>query len=662
MSPTSSQSVCHRTSKASWRIFWVALVALTLSGCASRSEWVSVRTTPHNPLTQTLDLLAKDGPKPSPRTEQILRRYDLTSTFRSEPSVALQRLMEQQQQTPDGDIQYAIAELAYVAGRRAELLQKDQCLGYYSTSLLHAYRYLFDAGNTLAYNPYDPQFRGACDLYNQSLEELLRIVQKQGELRPGPCRSIVTMSHLCSFDIELHSSGWHDEDFEDVHFVSDYKLVGLQNHYHTYGLGVPLIARRRPHDGEHVAEKYYPPKLTFPLTAFLRVDFSSKRGSAPHFVLELHDPLDRQALRVAGRDVPLESDLSTPLAYFLNQPEFDVESVSTRGLFNPEGVKQLQGLYMVEPFDPQKMPVVMVHGLWSSPVTWMEMYNDLRSDPYIRQHYQFWFYLYPTGQPFWMSAAQMRSDLAEMRKSVDPQRARPALDQMVLVGHSMGGLVSRMQSVEGGEVLWQSMSDQPFERLDADDELKGRLQSAFFFDPNPSIRRVITLGTPHRGSHFANDVTGWVGRKLIRMPMQLVQGRQELLARNLDYFRPHSPLRMATSIDSLDPDSELLTQLLDAEPAPWVHYHNVVGKQNRDGFAAYFSTEGDGVVSLESASLEGLPRLESQIFVTADHMSVHRHPQSVLEVRRILQKQLTELRDFPNVTREAMMVGAEETQ
>src|SRR5690606_35262666 len=128
-------------------------------------------------------------------------------------------------------------------------------------------------------------------------------------------------------------------------------------------------------------------------------------------------------------------------------------------------------------------------------------------------------------------------------------------------------------------------------------------------------------------------------------------------ARNDNYFRPEAPLRMTTSIESLDPDSALLAKLLDAEPAPWVHYHNVVGKQSREGFAAYFSTEGDGVVSLASASLDGLPRLDSQIVVTADHMSVHRHPQSVLEVRRILEQQLYELRDFPNVARAAALVG-----
>src|SRR5262249_36280200 len=146
----------------------------------------------------------------------------------------------------------------------------------------------------------------------------------------------------------------------------------------------------------------------------------SAKPSTPHFVLELYDPLERQSISVAGRDVPLESDLSTPLAYFLDLPQFQDSQISTVGLFKPGEMKKLQGLYMLEPYDPTKMPVVMVHGLWSSPVTWMEMYNDLRSDPAVREHYQFWFYLYPTGQPFWFSGTQMREDLATMRRTLDP--------------------------------------------------------------------------------------------------------------------------------------------------------------------------------------------------------------------------------------------------
>ena len=148
-----------------------------------------------------------------------------------------------------------------------------------------------------------------------------------------------------------------------------------------------------------------------------------------------------------------------------------------------EKPQSLTGLFMLEPFDPGKIPVLMVHGLWSSPMTWMEMFNDLRSFPEIRDQYQFWFYLYPTGQPFWVSARQLREDLAQARAVVDPRHQAPALDQMVLVGHSMGGLVSTLQTLESGNDFWAVLSDRPFEELQAEDETRQQAGRDGFLPP-----------------------------------------------------------------------------------------------------------------------------------------------------------------------------------
>lgn len=645
-------------------------------GCATQSSWVTVRNTPRNPLATTLQLLSKEGPQESSRTAQLLRRYALEETASKDLPTAVQQLVLIHQAEPNREIQYSIAELAYIAGKRNELLNRKAALSYYGTSILHAYDYLFDDETTgalgsLSKNPYDPQFREACDLYNQSLEATLRLVQTDGILRPGQQTAVNTVGKQCSFEVELHSSGWHEEDFDSFQFVSDYQLAGLRNHYHTYGLGVPLIAQRRTHEGELGAEQFYPDKLTFPLTAFLRIEHTTPEQPAAsqlqsptgekctsRFVLELHDPLDRQTVAVGHREVALESDLSTPLAYFLNQPDFEIDKASTRGLLNPSEVENLQGLYMLEPFDPHKMPVVMVHGLWSSPVTWMEMFNDLRSDPYVRQHYQFWFYLYPTGQPFWISAAEMRRDLEQARQVVDPDRQKPALDQTVLVGHSMGGLVSKLQSIDSGNRFWATLSDQDFKALKADAQLRDDLSNTFFFQPNPAVRRVVTIATPHSGSNFSNRFTRWAGNSLIRMPMKLVQGRQAILADNKDYFRPDAPLDIRTSLDSLSPSSVLLTSLREAEPGPWVTYHNIVGKQAPSGLGRWIGSEGDGVVSLKSARLDGLPNVKSQLVVESDHQNVHRHPQSVLEVRRILVQQLGELQQAPWARSDVMMATA----
>lgn len=668
---------CAPNSDAShrkWRsCVLLCVVATLITGCAANSEWVKVRDTPKNPLAGTLDLLSPGGPKPTPRTMQLLRRYDLAGELNGDQAALLARLEDIQRREPNREHEYAMAEIAYITASQSEKMHKARALEFYGTALIHAYRYLFEHEEVLPANPYDPQFRGASDLYNQSLEGMLRLVQHEGELRPGMSRTIKTANHTCSFSVVMHGTGWHEEDIDQLHFVSDYHVRGLRNHYHTYGLGVPLIATRKKHEGLDAAERFYPPNVCFPLTAFLRVNspgstpanglptadaFAPSRQSlpapsitdptAPDFVLELYDPLDRTSIAVAAREIPLEADLSTPLAYFLNQPQFQDADLSTLGLLRPGDAKQIQGLYMLEPFDPEKMPVVLVHGLWSSPITWMEMYNDLRSDPLVRQHYQFWFYMYPTGQPFWVSATQMREDLAVMRRTLDPTRTYPALDQTVLVGHSMGGLVSKLQTVESSEAFWRTMSDHPFAELHADEEAVRSLAGMFYFRPNPAVRRVVTLGTPHRGSEFANEVTRWLGQKVIRLPVKMLEGRNQLIASNRGFFRRNAPLDITTSIDSLDPNSPVLPVLLSAAPGPWVAYHNVVGRDPDPGWREYLVGEGDGVVSLASGRLDQMRQLRSQIIVPADHISVHRHPQSILEVRRVLFEQLAELENFPN--------------
>src|SRR4051812_29858539 len=659
----------------------VAMAAALADGCATSSEWVKVRDTPRNPLAGTLNLVSRGGPKPTERTLQLLRRYDLDGELHGDRAALLARLEDLQRREPAREHEYAMAEVAYITATQAEKLHRQRALQFYGTALIHAYRYLFDYNNdvasvrsTLAINPYDPQFRGASDLYNQSLEGLLRLERQQGELRPGMSRTVTTANTTCSFEIAMHSTGWHAEDIDRLEFVSDYQIQGLQNHYHTYGLGVPLIAVRRGHPGHGVAEHFYPENVCFPITAFLRVEPAAGDGAhqhvaampigqkvprlprtpvrceagSPHFVLELYDSLDRQAIQVANRAVPLEADLSTPLAYFLNQPQFRDRDLSTAGLLHPEKIKKLQGLYMLEPFDSTKMPVVMVHGLWSSPITWMEMYNDLRSESQVRQNYQFWFYLYPTAQPFWVSATQMREDLAMMRREVDPSRQYPALDEMVLVGHSMGGLISKLQTVESAEDFWKTNSDHAFAELKADPDTVRALATTYFFRPNPSVRRVITLGTPHRGSPFANDLTRWAADKVITLPRKMLERQDELLVENKYYFRNNAPFEVKTSIDSLSIHSPMFPRLLAAAPGPWVSYHNIVGRDPNEGWKKYIVGDGDGVVPLTSARLDDAPNLRSQIIVPSDHSNVHRHPESILEVRRILFEQLAELQDFPN--------------
>jgi len=335
--------------------------------------------------------------------------------------------------------------------------------------------------------------------------------------------------------------------------------------------------------------------------------------------------------------VPLQSDLSTPLAYFLDNPKFREQTNSTSGLLSPHKTEKMRGIYMLEPYDPNRIPVVMVHGLWSSPLTWMPMFNDLRSFHELRRNYQFWFYQYPTGQPFWISATQMRSDLFELRRTLDPNTIHPVLDQMVLVGHSMGGLVSRLQTMESGEEFWRILSDESFSKVKGDEVERQRLAAALFFHPNNSIKRVVTIGTPHRGSNYSNDYTRWVGRKLITLPSSITDTGKSLIRQNPGVFRNTELVTTTTSIDSLSPQSPIFPTMLRARRAPWVTYHNIVGVVHKSNWFGGEAELSDGIVEVESAHMDDVA---SEIMVESKHQDIHSKPRAILEVRSILVEHL----------------------
>ena len=616
------------------------LLAMLGSGCAQTS-WVRVREVPANPLAGPLQLLSTSGPKPTARTMLLLRRYNLEDEVKHNSQDLLVKLHEIVKQEPSTEKLYSLAELAYLAGKRAEPVSRQRALEMHGLAVVNAYKYLFDNRFGLYRNPYDPEFRGACDLYNGALESTLRIINKQGGLVPGTTHTIHTANQQVETTIVLRGNGWRAEDFESFRFVSDYEIRNLQNQYHNFGLGVPLIAVRKHHANASPDEKFYPPGMSFPVTAFMRVMPSRGHPGGHHVAhLELYDPLNTSEISVDARRVPLESDLTTPLAYALNTKQLRNLDSSTVGLLNPAQTEKMQGLYMLEPYQPGKIPVLMIHGIWSSPITWMEMFNDLRGAPEIRERYQFWFYLYPSGQPFWRSAAELRQDLAAARQIIDPNHRQPALDQMVLVGHSMGGLVAELQTLDSGNDFWNIVSDKPFQLIKASDQTKQDLANTYFFQPNPSIKRVITIGTPFRGSKVANSTTRWIGSKLINLPQMLINDRQELHKENKDLLRTPNLIDVLTSIDSLAPDSPILPVMLDSKPASWVKHHNIVGKIPEKGFIGHVVGGTDGIVAYTSAHLDNV---QSEIIVNADHTTINRHPLSVLEVHRVLLEHLAEI-------------------
>jgi pimeloyl-ACP methyl ester carboxylesterase len=575
----------------------------------------------------------------SVRTLQTLRSWDLDQTYLTDVSGVIRQLHALAEKDPEPDILYALAEITYLHGRRTEKSNCADALPYYYLSAGYAYHCLFGPRPT---SPFDPRFRLACDLYNAGLAKCIRAAQLFDRL--DSCRELTIPARDGSnftLSISHHGFTWKPEEFGPLMLCEDYRPEGLGTQVRTYGLGVPLIATRKaptpdPNRG------LYPLGVSFPVTAFFRFDgglsaLQTQRAGR----LELYNPLTVQGIDVGGVRTPLETDLTTPIAYFLSRA--DIEKFGFKGFLRPDSVSRLSGVYLVEPYQPGKIPVLFVHGLLSSPDRWAPMYNDLLADPRIRERYQFWFYLYPTVDPYLVTAANLRDQLHQLRDRLDPQCKDAALDNMVLLGHSMGGLVSRMLTADSGEDFYRLFSDEPLDQSQASPEAKQELRRVFYFERQPCVTRVVFLGTPHHGSKLSPSLPGRILRYFVRLPKDLVTLTADLTQVESDY-PGGKPEKVTISLDLLAPGAPALEMLASRPKPESVHFHSIIGvapPTKRVWLEKLLSggrhEKGDGVVPYSSAHLADV---DSELIVPAEHTEIHSHPLSMQEVRRILLEHL----------------------
>ncbi|MDO5552276.1 MAG: alpha/beta hydrolase [Planctomycetia bacterium] len=614
---------------------------------------VQFRPNAKRPVEQRFRIGYATGPQNSAKTSLTLRMYDFRNA--DDPSLdTLIDLYEQIEERPTPDLIASFAEVAHLEGRKREAKDTALAAELYASSSLACYRFLFDPEYIHLQNPFDEQFRDIYLLYNGSLERLLRLLlnnEQEFRLIPGEELRIASGEHQWRAECRMATGSWKPEEIDYFKFAWDYELVGVENEYRQGGLGVPLIARRKQNPTGRHEEKYYPLGLCFPVTAFLRpLDRNLQEADGPDAILELYDPLVATSAMVNGIPIPLESDLTTPLAFFLTSPQNQL--ASSVGLFRPEellkpipgldaeNTRTFKGLYMMQPYEPGKIPVVMIHGLWSSPLTWMEMFNSLRSYDEIREHYQFWFYFYPSGQPFWVSAAELRDDLTEIRATLDPEHKQRKLDEMVLIGHSMGGLIAEMQTMDSGTHFWNLISDHSFDEVELDPEIKAELQDWFFFQANPSVRRVITIATPFEGSDSANDITKWFANRLIAMPSQFSQVVTSFLDSQSRLIKDDRMLKIRTSVASLAPECPVYKAMDSSHLADNVTRDNIVGVLPELESRWYSPVKSDGVVEWKSSHRQNA---SSETIIPAPHMTVHTHPAAIFQTLCLLKDHLNKM-------------------
>jgi hypothetical protein len=256
------------------------------------------------------------------------------------------------------------------------------------------------------------------------------------------------------------------------------------------------------------------------------------------------------------------------------------------------------------------------------------MVNDLRADPRIRSHFQFWFFTYNTGNPVVYSAALLRESLRTTVQQFDPEGKDPALQRMVLIGHSQGGLLVKMMVVETGTKLWDNVSSVPLEQLNLSERNRTLLQESMFVEPLPFVRRVIFIATPHRGSYQTGNFLAHYITRFIKLPGELLDVGTNVFQGNADKLKIAVQTGIPTSIDNMTPSNRFIQTLVTIPVAPGVASHSIIAVKG-DGPV---EQGNDGVVEYTSAHIEPV---DSQLVVHSGH-STQGYPPTVEEVRRIL--------------------------
>jgi pimeloyl-ACP methyl ester carboxylesterase len=267
--------------------------------------------------------------------------------------------------------------------------------------------------------------------------------------------------------------------------------------------------------------------------------------------------------------------------------------------------QQPGGLETRRPYERGKIPVVLIHGLWGFPHMWDRMIEDLEAEPALRIRYQFWMFRYASGDSIPYSAHLLRQSLRRARRVFDPDGTDAALDRMVVVGHSLGGILAKMMVQSSGSRLWQTVCVRSIDKVSGPPADCRLLRQALCYQPAPEVRRVVFVTTPHRGSPLASGRIRARGTFICARPSPYVQARDTLLLANgPDLLAAGFRREIPTSLGELTPGHPLLAGLCDLAIDPSVPFHSIIadlrdppGPGGTDGLVPYSSSHLPGAAS-----------------------------------------------------------------
>lgn len=620
-------------STVSPRDLFVALFLPLLVGTLGCASPVGVeRVDPREVRRELTATVLTDG-QLSHGTDVVLQRLGLAKAYAADPKAVIAEIRSGLAEAPNrADQAFALAELCF----HHAVEENDR--NYYLGATIFAYAYLFPADPGDQPGPLDPRLRVAADLYNQALVEGLRA--------PGSdtvdlaSRTLVAPFGEIHFSIDERRLVWDRYRLVDFVPSAEYRVRGMRNRYRTPGIGAALVAGLEPIEGVEIPRGYrLPDRLRVPVTVLLRLDdvYAGLDRGRVSGVLEVYVQDRSSVVRIDDLELPLEYETTAALAYVLEgSPLWDFELAGFRvGDLNPFADSAPDGLFALSPYHPGRVPVVLVHGTASSPARWAELTNEIMGDPTLNERIQLYFFLYPTGNPILLSAANLRDALVTTVSELDPRGEDPALHNMVVIGHSQGGLLTKLQAVDSGTSFWDNISDEPVEEAGLSEETRALIDRSVFFESLPFVKRVLFLATPHGGSFLASFRLSNLASGLVTLPVNLARRGAELIS-NDENRNVHRRLRrIPTAVDNMRPGDPFLVALHDKTLAERTTGHSIIGVPDPGPPEG----QNDGVVAFESAHLEGM---DSEIHVRSGH-SLQAHPGTINEVKRILREHLNRI-------------------
>lgn len=599
------------------------LVLVTLlSGCAAP---IGVKRVNSREVQRELTSDVLSTGDLSQSTQNLLRYADLADDYADRPDEVIDFVHKSiiaRALVGEPTSRDALAALAEISFHHAS---ESGDRRYFILSALYAWLFLFPENPDFDPDPLDPRTRMAADLYNRSLT--LAMIDDSNTLRLTAATVELPFGSI-TIEIDPSSLVWGDRRLVEFIPVSELKVRGLRNRYRRRGIGAPLAAMLEPVDPDKVHDSYLPKGLRLPVSAVLHFDSNAQSlGTGEiHARLVVYAAADHESIEIGGRTIPLELEPTSSIATML--AEQNPLWRDLKAFFAGDRARVRDGLASLEPYRPGRIPVVLVHGTFSSSPTWAEVLNDLMADREIRKHFQFWVFDYNTGNPIGYSAWLLREDIRGMLDTIDPDRRDPALKRMIVVGHSQGGLLTKLTAVDSGLEYWRLLSAKDPDEMKLSEESRKILEGALIVKPVPEVERVVFIATPHRGSYLANfSIAKWLSR-LTQAPLTIATATIEFATADENAASRRKIAGVSDSLDNMSPGSKFIHMLNSTPVVKSIKSHSIIAVDGDDPL----DDASDGVVKYTSAHIEGV---ESELIVPSVHTCLA-HPWTISELRRIL--------------------------